>query len=93
MSIDTSAYEKGETFIYLGSLLINHNSIRGEIKCRLGAEIHVIIQSKHFYESEIIYIHTLVQYIPSPGINTDTSVNAAFTADKVAKSHNDIADC
>ena len=33
--------------------------------------------------------------IPSPAINIDTSVNAAFTADKLngAKSYVDITDC
>ena len=43
IKIDSNSYEKVKTFKYLGSLVINQNSIQDEIKCR-----HVIIQSKHF---------------------------------------------
>ena len=42
------SYEKVKTFKYLGSLVTNKNSIQEEIKCRLRAGFHVIIQSEHF---------------------------------------------
>ena len=37
ISIGSNSYEKVKTFTYLGSLLKNQNSIKGEIKCRLKA--------------------------------------------------------
>jgi hypothetical protein len=40
--------DKLKTFKYWGSLLANQNVIHEDVKCRLKAEIHVIIQSKHF---------------------------------------------
>ena len=47
IKIGSNSYEKVKSFKYLGSLLTNQNSIQEEIKCRLKAEIRVIIQSKH----------------------------------------------
>jgi len=35
MKIDNSSFEIAEQFKYLGTILINQNSIQGEIKCRL----------------------------------------------------------
>ena len=46
IKIGSNSYEKVKTFKYLGSVLTNQNSTQEEIKCRLNAEIHVIIQSK-----------------------------------------------
>ena len=37
INIGSNAYEKVETFKYLGSLLTNQNSIQEEIKCRFKA--------------------------------------------------------
>jgi hypothetical protein len=37
IKIGNNAYENVKTFIYLGSLLTNQNSIHEKIKCRLTA--------------------------------------------------------
>ena len=37
IKIGSNSYEKVKTFIYVGSLLTNQNSIQEEIKCRLKA--------------------------------------------------------
>ena len=41
IKIVCNSYEIVKTFKYLGSLLINKNSIQEEIKCRLKQEIHM----------------------------------------------------
>ena len=37
IKIGSNSYEKAKSFKYLGSLVINENSIQDEIKCRLKA--------------------------------------------------------
>ena len=45
IKIDSNSYEKVKTFKYVGSLLMNQDSIQEEIKCRLKAENSMLLFS------------------------------------------------
>ena len=49
--VGNNSYEKVKTFKYVGSLLINENSIHGEIKCRLKARNSCCYSAQTFSSS------------------------------------------
>ena len=54
ITVGSSSYEKVKTFKYLGSLLINQNSIKEEIKCRLKAGNSSYNSVQRFLSSQLL---------------------------------------